>query len=751
MAIKLVNISISNFKYIKSEEIVNLEIDDNLTILKGPNGYGKSTIFDSIELLITGDIKHFNSNLKNRGQIDKSVLANDPSKNVEVVGSFVDEIESDFKIRRVFKNSNGFKSEIYYNDDKIGEDKLFEILKINKKLFDMGSYISQSKSLDFLERKYKERKSDISGILDDSNLVERMEQLKIFEDGLKLKIQKEKEDNSKKKKNLEEEIDKLDKVIKSLKNLSHEVPYRRLFEDHTYEFDKELINIELPYESQIAIIEDLKELIRNYDKIIVSKNALRISKLLKMEKKNFVTYYYRNIIDTTKDKINFFKELIRVETLIENTDLENIEYLNKFLAINDEEQERIRNLIIKSKNLKNQITNNEKIIKEILDKRNELNQKYLIAIDEKILEKNNCPLCGRPTENLERLFIDTTNVLKLNSSIVLEQINNNDQLIKIYFEDILRNKLFQIKQKNQVDLDNYEILKEYYNLDVSNIKDEEEFMLGFQYQKNTLKDLHEFEDKYSKLLSELMEKIRTLGEVLSPEKIKKYDIISEKYYRGQKPKHKVEELDDKISFIAFAYENNIFNKLKRLKDEQKKLEEVIGKSEKLMDNKLMLISRFRLRFNNAYKEYQSKIVKKIRIPMYIYCGKIVQTYPLGLGINVDIDDNQIVFTTENKNEDIFNYLSLGQLNGVVLSILLSVKKLYTNNEGINFILIDDPLQSIDDISSFSFADLLAEEFHNCQIVVSTHEDDKANLFRFKFKQHNKDVKEYNMHDKYLGV
>ena len=160
MSIKLIKISVSNFKYIKPDKSVDLEIESNLTILKGPNGYGKSTIFDSIELLITGDIKHFNSNLKNRGQVDKNVLANDKSKNVYVIGYFIDNFGEEFKIKRTFNNNNGFKSEIYYNDEKeaISEKKLFDLLKINKELFNMGSYISQSKSLDFLERKYKDRK-----------------------------------------------------------------------------------------------------------------------------------------------------------------------------------------------------------------------------------------------------------------------------------------------------------------------------------------------------------------------------------------------------------------------------------------------------------------------------------------------------------------------------------------------------------------------------------------------------------------
>ncbi|MEL7571202.1 MAG: ATP-binding protein, partial [Eubacteriaceae bacterium] len=39
----------------------------NIVILSGQNGYGKTTLFDAVELLFCGDIKHFYDNLLNRG------------------------------------------------------------------------------------------------------------------------------------------------------------------------------------------------------------------------------------------------------------------------------------------------------------------------------------------------------------------------------------------------------------------------------------------------------------------------------------------------------------------------------------------------------------------------------------------------------------------------------------------------------------------------------------------------------------
>ncbi len=61
------NICIRNFKYITDEKPLVFEFGNrNIVILDGQNGYGKTTLFDAIEILLTGRMKHFNPNLQNR-------------------------------------------------------------------------------------------------------------------------------------------------------------------------------------------------------------------------------------------------------------------------------------------------------------------------------------------------------------------------------------------------------------------------------------------------------------------------------------------------------------------------------------------------------------------------------------------------------------------------------------------------------------------------------------------------------------
>ena len=93
-------------------------------------------------------------------------------------------------------------------------------------------------------------------------------------------------------------------------------------------------------------------------------------------------------------------------------------------------------------------------------------------------------------------------------------------------------------------------------------------------------------------------------------------------------------------------------------------------------------------------------------------------------------------------------MNTGQLNGLAIAILLSVRNVYCNNNGLNILLIDDPLQTIDDISAISLADLLSQQ-NAKQIILSTHESTKSELFRYKFKKSNYKVLNINMKDTYL--
>lgn len=98
------------------------------------------------------------------------------------------------------------------------------------------------------------------------------------------------------------------------------------------------------------------------------------------------------------------------------------------------------------------------------------------------------------------------------------------------------------------------------------------------------------------------------------------------------------------------------------------------------------------------------------------------------------DGESIIFKSPGKEHDVLYTMSSGQLSAVLLSFSLALNKIYAG-DGIKTILIDDPIQCMDDINMISFVELLRREFSDCQIILSTHEENFSNFIRYKFKKY----------------
>ena len=81
--VKIKKILLYNFKNFRHETVI--DFSDNMTFLVGPNGFGKTTIFDAIELGLTGDISRINQNNPVTGEnikYNKPFFQNDISEPV---------------------------------------------------------------------------------------------------------------------------------------------------------------------------------------------------------------------------------------------------------------------------------------------------------------------------------------------------------------------------------------------------------------------------------------------------------------------------------------------------------------------------------------------------------------------------------------------------------------------------------------------------------------------------------------------
>ena len=177
---------------------------------------------------------------------------------------------------------------------------------------------------------------------------------------------------------------------------------------------------------------------------------------------------------------------------------------------------------------------------------------------------------------------------------------------------------------------------------------------------------------------------------------------------------------------------------------KQRVKELIVKKEKL--------NRMRKSLNNLGKVYDSKLdeykkltLEKLRIPLLIYTGKILQDYQNGLGVFIDKEDMRFVSNGDAKH-DILNTFSSGQLSGFVMAFLFAMNKQYIkkSSDDLGFILIDDPVQTMDDINIASLIEVMRNDFANKQIILSTHEVDKENFILYKFFKYSLTGQSFNV-------
>ncbi|GKQ32142.1 P-loop NTPase family protein [Pseudomonas syringae] len=150
------------------------------------------------------------------------------------------------------------------------------------------------------------------------------------------------------------------------------------------------------------------------------------------------------------------------------------------------------------------------------------------------------------------------------------------------------------------------------------------------------------------------------------------------------------------------------------------------------------------------KKYRKQLITNIEIPFYLYSGKVLQTHQAGLGQGILVKDplgeeelkNVRLVADWNSDHDIMNTMSSGQISAVVIALTLALNKVYAKD--FSPILIDDPVQTMDDINMSSFVELLRNEFSHKQIILSTHEDKVSRYMIYKFLKHHKNVRKINV-------
>lgn len=197
---KIKKIYIENFKGIKDKKIITF--DDQSSLLIGPNGFGKTTIFDVLELCLTGELyrtdqksdvtndtkaykKPFFQNTENQDVVVKVWLQNNQGKDFIII-KFLPADRSDDP-RNIKNKPQDFDFFITYTENTSDFEKMFEKNEKNKitenaieeffeldkgvkykDIYNLFNYLQQEESTFFLKKSEKDRKDGLDILFQDN-------------------------------------------------------------------------------------------------------------------------------------------------------------------------------------------------------------------------------------------------------------------------------------------------------------------------------------------------------------------------------------------------------------------------------------------------------------------------------------------------------------------------------------------------------------------------------------------------------
>lgn len=750
------SICIRNFKYITDDKPLEFDfMNRNIVILDGQNGYGKTTLFDAMEILLTGSIKHFKSGLQNRKTETLGTLANDTNKDIVISATLSSDSNDEIHIKRKLLSKNEFKSSLELNNQEINQEELYNKLHLSSNMFEIGTYISQSESLDFLQNKYKDRKESVSSLLDNSEITDKIQALKSVQECIIEKVEKETDEKKK-------QIGEVEKKVEEIKRQSEHVVMNaelpgeniRLFSEVEYEFDVIKLDQGVTYETVIQQLKQIEEFLQNYDEYVQYKENAIIKDLRIFPKPLYMALFYQKEVDLLNKNEKLIMVLNRIKELLNdyaNSTWIVDETIFQKIKIEQEIVKQIKELLLNQKKEQSTLDDADKILAQMTRARRGLIKEFNNATESGKFSKNKCPLCGTEFEDIDLAITETEQFIKNIHTNGIKIIEDYEiQITKLFQEQIIP-VLKRFLEENKILVQINDTLLGCKNLSIDKLQQllDKAKVSEFKSKEIEKFDIEEFGRAYEKLLKELDEKEIPNKIYFQEKQIELYKAIHNTYYHNKEPYHTVEELRSKEQYVAKLFNDNLSIKLSKETEKLKKLEGDYEKYKQKAETMKDAVKTLIAKYEDANKDYQTQLINAIKIPLMVYSGRIIQNYPLGLGIKAIVKTNQLVFEAVSKSgSDVYNILSTGQLNGLSIAFLLAIKNVYGDTEGLDILLIDDPLQTIDDISAISLADLLTQQGIG-QVVLSTHEDSKAALLRYKFKQAGMSVLEKNMQTLYM--
>ena len=774
--IKLRTLLIQNFKGISSKFTVDLGAKDggSVNILAGPNGFGKTTIFDAIELCLTGKFgrveqfqkvqkgnadrnKPFYQNIENEDVVIRLWIENDddpyiltkwydsgspvkkkeagrdnqPSDSHNFFHTYVNQSTENFSSTdpKDFGNKLDKPSE-YINELVYGQGSLTEL----RSIYYLFNYLQQEDSIFFLRQK-EDEKGRLMGFLFNMEEDERK------------KSQLEKVAT-----HLRNEETKLTQSIEKLKIIDDdriEEEYDRLFEEKDFEFDQEK-----PFQSS-ADIDIANEKYAHWSDRL--NDLLEFRKVF--EPSEFEKYIQHGLLQRVLNESQATLKALLVKNLDTEKIIKELESINQkidwaekfevredkniipdkvleFFTRDREQIELYKQLAKELSELNTDLGNFDKIISDLNSARQNCLTEFAKVKDHEHIDDNKCPLCDSAFSSYEALISQveekTKTLIAFNKDRLLQKQNLIQRIEEIAKDIDAQIKLFR-RDNTSVDLGVLAILR-----DLPNRKESIQKLLDRYPELNEKDNSNLYFDTVPRDEDEINSKIEQLKEFLRKSVLPKFRYDSSKIERASMfeeyfDKKEIlfnqltsEKIISKKNYIKNQFIDFNNKRLSYLTSRLKKLRIIKKKTDDILDT-----------IKETIKNFSIEMINQIKVPFYIYSGKILQNYQQGMGIFIEIhstgESYYIRFKTGNRSDhDIVYHLSSGQLAVVAIAWCLSLNKVYNTNQHFKFLAIDDPIQTMDDLNVHMFIELLRYEFTDYQMLISTHDDFNSLYMKYKF-------------------
>lgn len=485
---KIKKILIKNFKNIKETRIIDFQ--ENVTLFVGPNGFGKTTIFDAIELSLTGKIRRIEESDYSDGRSSFSTpyFQNNPEEDTFIELTMTNDEGSSLIVSSLYMSSmnaegsnvpkfsfSKFKRTVRFEPAPLEDlDGLSErdIQKVISQFlgyesedyslgdtFDLFHYIQQDETAYYLKQKEKDRKEQLNFLLNIGNYVNRKNRLERLKSVL-----------SSSKKELKAKKDKL-----QTSPIKNNTPYSKLplradndfaFNKESIVFDGELSNESLTmYLSEIEKLQGFRNSFSPKDYFLRKQSEQFEREVL--EDKDFIYYLIIREIFENQENIESIKQN---HSLISNE--KNYSY---FL---------LKNYIEQLETLENdsRIFKRGKILESLLD----------VEIDKLNIESIKNSLSDFVGWEFGKVWFETFDSKLTNYKIKKEQLDDGTDSI---------NKLLEIRNRLKEHSDNKHSECVFCGYDWIESKN---LLLAYEETTNQLrKNLTNFEIEVSNLVEEL--------------------------------------------------------------------------------------------------------------------------------------------------------------------------------------------------------------------------------------------------------